>query len=1104
MKLLKTLSVFLILFQSVSAQSPEISITTGHATFIMRIALAPKGNLVASNGPDHLIKIWDRSSGKEITVLNNKVKGVDNEQRISDIRFFDDGKHLLSTDENGAVKVWNIKEEKALASYKGVSGLPGLSADIADRRIVFLNDGYSLSYADMDDFKEHKIEDVTLRILKLNPSNPNEIFAVDLQNNFFIYDFIQKVKVRGFEKTETYVFSAAYSNDGKHIAVLMTDMRLKIWNTKTGSLVKELSGLKPLKISFHPTSNELVILNQDLVSQEGSIIILDNKNFNEKRRISTLNLATNTMDISHNGRYIAVNSMEFSNNSTSYTIDILNFQNEKTIQQLKSKAHTVYQIAAAKNSPRIFALYNDMNVRVWNIATLQIERVIQYIQNICISNDGSLLAMRGYHEDAEGFNAIIFYHPDSLTEKSYIPCTDLLSDMKISKDNKHIIAAAIGGTISVWNIQTKEKVYDIPGTSSGNMKVALSPDLKYIAYGSSGTPGVFIYNTKTKETLNITEIHPYLGVSDLEFSSDSQFLMTGSFDNEVKLLEVGTWTVLNSYKGNLGPVYNLSVNPADSFIVCATAGSAVTESDYAVNLWDRGNESLKCNFLGHKLTVNSTDFSNDYNFVFSGSMDGTVKIWSVDSCKEILSCIAVGYDEYIFVTPDFHYTGSKDALKGVGFKMDGERLYPFEQYDLRLNRPDVIAERLNIASQNMIRAFKRAYQKRLEKMGFNQNMLEEEYSLPELVIHNKSDIGFQTTENELLLDISAKDNNHALDRINVWINDVPVYGREGIDIKENSKELKNKKIKLALSAGKNKIQISVLNSKGIESLKETIDIMAPVSSVKPDLYIIAVGISDYHDDDIDLNYAAKDASDISALFEQKTDKFGKIEIIKVLDHDATKENILKTKETLQKTDINDLVIIYTAGHGFLDDNLDYFFATTDVDVMDPSAAGLPYDELEDLLDDIPARKKLLLMDACHSGEIDYDEYDLYVENMYETNVVARSVYTSRTSESNIGLENSFRLMKELFADLRRGSGAIVISSAGGVEFAFESDKLKNGVFTYVLMNALRSMRANENNDSVITISELQKYVMKTVSELTAGRQNPTTRRENLEFDFEVW
>ena len=252
-----------------------------------------------------------------------------------------------------------------------------------------------------------------------------------------------------------------------------------------------------------------------------------------------------------------------------------------------------------------------------------------------------------------------------------------------------------------------------------------------------------------------------------------------------------------------------------------------------------------------------------------------------------------------------------------------------------------------------------------------------------------------------------------------------------------------------------------------------------------------------------MNYAAKDANDLTDLFETKKDKFENIHIIKVLDHDATKENILKTKEELQKTNINDLVIIYTAGHGFLDDNLDYFFATTDIDVLEPAKKGLSYEELESLLEGIPARKKLLLMDACHSGEIDYDEYDLYIENMGE-NVVARSVYVSKTSASHIGLDNSFRLMKELFADLRRGSGAVVISSAGGVEYAFESDELKNGVFTYVLINALKSMKANSNTDKVITISELQKYVMKTVSELTSGKQNPTARRENLEFDFEVW
>ena len=39
---------------------------------------------------------------------------------------------------------------------------------------------------------------------------------------------------------------------------------------------------------------------------------------------------------------------------------------------------------------------------------------------------------------------------------------------------------------------------------------------------------------------------------------------------------------------------------------------------------------------------------------------------------------------------------------------------------------------------------------------------------------------------------------------------------------------------------------------------------------------------------------------------------------------------------------------------------------------------------------------------------------------------------------------------------------------------------------------------------LITVSELQAYVIDQVRKLTAGGQNPTVRRENLESDFVVY
>jgi len=154
----------------------------------------------------------------------------------------------------------------------------------------------------------------------------------------------------------------------------------------------------------------------------------------------------------------------------------------------------------------------------------------------------------------------------------------------------------------------------------------------------------------------------------------------------------------------------------------------------------------------------------------------------------------------------------------------------------------------------------------------------------------------------------------------------------------------------------------------------------------------------------------------------------------------------------------------------------------------------------------------LFIDACHSGEADNEE-DFVPETLLADNNapvnnralkikhIKRDVFTN---PNKIGKQNSFELMKMLFADLRRGTGATVISSAGAGEYAFEGGTIKNGIFTYVVIEALQNQKADKNKDSKITVTELRDYVFDKVKAYTGGQQNPTARRENLAVDFRVW
>ena len=146
------------------------------------------------------------------------------------------------------------------------------------------------------------------------------------------------------------------------------------------------------------------------------------------------------------------------------------------------------------------------------------------------------------------------------------------------------------------------------------------------------------------------------------------------------------------------------------------------------------------------------------------------------------------------------------------------------------------------------------------------------------------------------------------------------------------------------------------------------------------------------------------------------------------------------------------------------------------------------------------------MDTCHSGEVDKESVEVTVADELPQATIKTRSYRSlqRLDASRLGLSNSRRLLEEMFADLRRGTGAVVIAAAGGAEFALESPDWHNGVFTFAVLDALKTAKADADGDGQIQVSELRDYVMKEVPRLTRGGQTPTVRRENLSIDFPVY
>ncbi len=623
--------------------------------------------------------------------------------------------------------------------------------------------------------------------------------------------------------------------------------------------------------------------------------------------------------------------------------------------------------------------------------------------------------------------------------------------MAITKDGKYLVALFNTGRIVAWSTGYWSIIMDF------NPKVTLTKH-PFIGFSADETKlfvntglGVYTYNFVLKSDEEITSMQDVLGIEKTKI--DGYPVMTHKpmnhlisiADNHVEFLDV-----INNKVNKSMPL------PTDLI------------TDVQVN---------KFGYVG-------ISFKN-----------GAMRVFDPNDGKERF--MMVGQDDNaIFKTPDNYYKMTKEGYELVTFRV-GKNAYPFEQFDATNNRPDLVLKAMNSEDENLIKLYNKAFLKRLSKLGITSQESVSLKQLPSSEISNYKDIPISTDQRTVSLTISAKSKEGNLKKLLVWNNDVPVFGGNGRAISGNTF---NESITLNLASGHNKIQIAVQDEKGRESLKETIDVECLQKS-KPNLYVVSVGTSIYKDKRYNLDYAAKDAKDIVAQFQKENDLYGEVKAKILTDQQSLGKNIQELKSFLKDATIDDVVIVFVAGHGLLDAKYDYFYGTHDVDFNNPSKNGLAYERLESILDGIAPLKKILIMDTCHSGEVEEEELLVSAEDVVEDeSVMFRAVGPALTT-----IEASpTKMMKELFTDLRRGTGTTVLSSAGGAEFAMESNDWKNGLFTYSLLFGLRNNGADLNGDGKVMLSELQIYVTDRVSELSHGKQTPTTRIQNLALDYRIW
>ncbi len=112
-------------------------------------------------------------------------------------------------------------------------------------------------------------------------------------------------------------------------------------------------------------------------------------------------------------------------------------------------------------------------------------------------------------------------------------------------------------------------------------------------------------------------------------------------------------------------------------------------------------------------------------------------------------------------------------------------------------------------------------------------------------------------------------------------------------------------------------------------------------------------------------------------------------------------------------------------------------------------------------------KKLIFMDACHSGQSGNDLLEFAAIKDISVDDIVKEISNAEP-------------------------GICIMTSSSGKEYSYEKKSWGHGAFTKAILEGCMQGKADYNQNSAIDLNELDLYVSERVKDLTGGKQHPFT------------
>lgn len=557
------------------AMTLRASYETGAA--LSSMAWSPDGSRVVLGGNENQVYIWDVEIQQEIYVFKAHAS------EVTSVDWSPDGSLIASGDDYGMLYIWSPDSGQIKETLQGhddriwdveFSSDPDLLASASADNTVHVWDLTSGEYITV--FDQHIYPAYALAWSPDGKRIASADSNVDQERNSSIYIWYAETGDLDVAMKHIHawgIYDLHWSADGTQLASAGWDWNVGIWDVGTGEeLGRYYHDGSVYTIDWSSPENGWLLT----ATQSGDINYID---LDLNAPFPLLSEHASTL----NGFAISPDEQQYLLIRQDSVLPVIEVATGELSFDLIGHTSNVWDAAWSSNNAMIATAggWNDYTVRIWDAA------------------DGSEVA-------------VLNGHLAELTALSWSP------------DNTKIVSGSSDATVRIWDVDAAQEIVSFDVVQEGNVvhSVAWSPDGQWVASGSDGL--LNIWNADTLSLEMTLEGHSG-GVLALAWSPDGKYLASGGEQSEVYI-----WNIASGGKrvseldggGDWGYAYALAWSPDGNYL--AISGGA---SD--IFIWDTSPWREIAALSGHTFGVFDLFWAADSTLLFSGSWDGTVRIWQL-------------------------------------------------------------------------------------------------------------------------------------------------------------------------------------------------------------------------------------------------------------------------------------------------------------------------------------------------------------------------------------------------------------------------------------------------------------------------------------------